>query len=133
MSKIFDLVWSLILSATIFFSIPGFADDEISKGKQLFQTKCAMCHTHIQGTSHSTGPNLFGVVGRNVGSANGFNYSEAMAERANEIWNFEMIDKFINHPQKFIPRSAMIFIGITDVTQRKQLIEYLDTLKIKAQ
>lgn len=133
MSKIFDLAWSLTLSATIFFSIPCFAEDNLSNGKQLFQTKCAMCHTSIQGASHSTGPNLFGVVGRIVGSAKGFNYSEAMAERANEIWNFEMIDKFINHPQKFIPRSAMIFIGITDVTQRKQLIEYLDTLKIKAE
>jgi cytochrome c len=129
MSKIFDLVWSLTLSATIFFSISSFADDELSKGKQLFQTKCAMCHTHIQGASHSTGPNLFGVVGRNIGSANGFNYSEAMAERANEIWNFEMIDKFIKQPQKFIPRTAMMFAGISDASQRSQLVEFLDSLK----
>ena len=129
MSKIFDLVWSLTLSATIFFSIPGFADDELSKGKQLFQTKCAMCHTSIQGASHSTGPNLFGVVGRNVGSVKGFNYSEAMAERGNDIWNFEMIDKFITQPQKSIPRTVMMFAGITDASQRSQLIEFLDSLK----
>ena len=129
MSKIFDLVWSLTLSATIFFSIPGFADDELSKGKQLFQTKCAMCHTSIQGASHSTGPNLFGVVGRNVGSVKRFNYSEAMAERGNDIWNFEMIDKFITQPQKLIPRTAMMFAGITDASQRSQLIEFLDSLK----
>ena len=129
MSKIFDLAWSLTLSATIFYSIPCFADDNLSKGKQLFQTKCAMCHTSIQGASHSTGPNLFGVVGRNVGSAKGFNYSEAMAERGNDIWNFEMIDKFIMQPQKLIPRTAMMFAGIADASQRSQLIEFLDSLK----
>ena len=129
MSKIFDLAWSLTLSATIFFSIPCFAEDNLSNGKQLFQTKCAMCHTSIQGASHSTGPNLFGVVGRNVGSAKGFNYSEAMAERGNDIWNFEIIDKFITQPQKLIPRTAMMFAGIADASQRSQLIEFLDSLK----
>ena len=129
MSKVFDLAWSLTLSATIFFSIPSFADDELSKGKQLFQTKCALCHTSIQGASHSTGPNLFGVVGRNIGSAKGFNYSEAMAERGNEIWNFQMIDKLITQPQKLIPRTAMMFAGIADASQRSQLIEFLDNLK----
>ena len=129
MSKVFDLAWSLTLSATIFFSIACFAEDSLSKGKQLFQTKCAMCHTSIQGASHSTGPNLFGVVGRNIGSAKGFNYSEAMAERGNDIWNFEMIDKFITQPQKLIPRTVMMFAGITDASQRSQLIEFLDSLK----
>ncbi len=129
MSKVFDLVWSLILSATIFFSIPCFAEDNLSNGKQLFQTKCAMCHTSIQGASHSTGPNLFGVMGRIIGSAKGFNYSEAMAERRNDIWNFEMIDKFITQPQKLIPRTVMMFAGISDVSQRSQLIEFLDSLK----
>ena len=129
MSKIFDLAWSLTLSATIFFSIPCFAEDNLSNGKQLFQTKCAMCHTSIQGASHSTGPNFFGVVGRNVGSAKGFNYSEAMAERGNDIWNFEIIDKFITQPQKLIPRTAMMFAGIADASQRSQLIEFLDSLK----
>lgn len=129
MSKIFDLAWSLTLSATIFFSIPCFAEDNLSNGKQLFQTKCAMCHTSIQGASHSTGPNLFGVVGRIVGSAKGFNYSEAMAERGNDVWNFQMIDKFITQPQKLIPRTAMMFAGIADASQRSQLIEFLDSLK----
>ena len=129
MSKVFDLAWSLTLSATIFFSMPCFADDNFSKGKQLFQTKCAMCHTSIQGASHSTGPNLFGVVGRNVGSAKGFNYSEAMAERGNDVWDFQMIDKFITQPQKLIPRTAMMFAGIADASQRNQLIEFLDSLK----
>lgn len=129
MSKVFDLVWSLTLSATIFFSMPCFADDNFSKGKQLFQTKCAMCHTSIQGASHSTGPNLFGVVGRNVGSAKGFNYSEAMAERGKDVWDFQLIDKFITQPQKLIPRTAMMFAGIADASQRNQLIEFLDSLK----
>jgi cytochrome c2 len=40
-----------------------------------------------------------------------------------------MIDKFIKQPQKFIPRTTMMFVGISDASQRSQLIEFLDSLK----
>ena len=40
-----------------------------------------------------------------------------------------MIDKFITQPQKLIPRTVMMFAGITDASQRSQLIEFLDSLK----
>jgi cytochrome c len=99
MSKFFDLIWSLALSATIIFPMPAQSEDTVSIGRQIFQTKCSMCHTYIQGTGHSTGPNLFGLVGRNMGTAKGFNYSEAMEQRGNEIWNLEKIDKFVTQPQ----------------------------------
>jgi len=129
MSKLFDFIWSLTLLAAIVFSINVHSEEMIENGRQLFQTKCAMCHTNIQGTGHSTGPNLFGVVGRNVGSAKGYNYSEAMENNSSEIWDKDKLDKFVTNPQKFIPRTAMIFIGITDANQRRQLVEFLGTLK----
>lgn len=91
--------------------------------------KCAMCHTSIPGAGHSTGPNLTGLVGRSIGTANGFNYSEAMARRGNEKWDLERLDKFVTQPQKFIPRTVMMFAGIPDSVQRSQLIEYLSSLK----
>ena len=68
-----------------------------------------------------------------MGTAKGYNYSEAMEERGNEIWSLEKIDKFVTQPQKFIPRTAMMFIGIADTTQRSQLLEFLDSLKIKVE
>ena len=64
-----------------------------------------------------------------MGAALGYNYSEAIEQRGNEIWDLEKIDKFITQPQKFIPRTAMMFTGIADATQRSQLQEFLDGLK----
>ena len=65
-----------------------------------------------------------------MGTAKGYNYSEALEQRVNEIWTPENIDKFVTQPQKFIPRTAMMFIGIPDTIQRSQLIEFLGSLKI---
>jgi cytochrome c len=129
MLKIASLVWSLTLSATFFLPLPARAEEGAGSGKNIFQMKCAMCHTAVQGAGHSAGPNLFGVVGRPIGNATGFNYSEAMQQRSNEIWNLERIEKFITQPQKFIPRTAMMFVGIPDPVQRSQLLEFLFSLK----
>lgn len=67
-----------------------------------------------------------------MGTAKGYNYSEALEQRVNEIWTLENIDKFVTQPQKFVPRTAMMFIGIPDAVQRSQLLEFLYSLKIKA-
>ena len=68
-------------------------------------------------------------MGRSIGTATGFNYSEAMEQRKNEVWNLERLDKFVPQPQKFIPRTAMMFVGISDPAQRSQLLEFLGSLK----
>ena len=129
MPQFSSLLWSLALPAIFFLPLPVRSDDAVSNGRTTFQTKCVMCHTSLKGAGHSTGPNLFGLVGRNIGTANGFNYSEAMEERKNEVWNPERLDKFITQPQKFIPRTAMMFVGISDPAQRSQLLEFLGSLK----
>lgn len=130
MSKFFDSLHCLSLTVITVFSLPAHSEDALSNGKLVFQLKCAQCHTYVPGASHSTGPNLFGLVGRNIGTAKGYNYSEALEQRVNEIWTPENIDKFVTQPQKFIPRTAMMFIGIPDTIQRSQLIEFLGSLKI---
>lgn len=123
------LVWALALSAFLILPLPARSDEAVGSGRTVFQTKCAMCHTSQQGAGHSTGPNLFGLVGRNIGTAKGFNYSEAMEQRKNEVWNPEKLDQFLTRPQKYMPRTAMMFVGISDPAQRSQLLEFLGSLK----
>lgn len=97
-------------------------------GRQLFQTKCALCHLVTRDGGHSAGSGLHGVVGRQIGSAPGYHYSEAMHSRAGEIWTVNALDAFIALPRKFMPRTAMSFPGLANEAQRKLLIEYLESL-----
>lgn len=129
MPKFSSVVWSLALPAIFLLPLPVRSEEAVSSGRTIFQTKCAMCHTSLPGAGHSAGPNLFGLMGRSIGTATGFNYSEAMEQRKNEVWNLERLDKFVTQPQKFIPRTTMMFVGISDPAQRSQLLEFLGRLK----
>jgi cytochrome c len=43
-------------------------------------------------------------------------------------WTFEELDKFLTHPQGYIPGTKMTFAGFQKPTQRANLIAYLRTL-----
>jgi cytochrome c len=96
-------------------------------GKVTFN-RCAACHNIEKGGPNGIGPNLHGIVGRNVASADGFIYSDAMKAKGG-VWDEAGLDAYIAEPIKAVPGNKMIFAGIPDAAQRKALIEYLKTLK----
>ena len=53
----------------------GEADME--KGKKLMK-RCAACHGIAEGGPNKVGPNLWGVVGADIASHEGFSYSKAL-------------------------------------------------------
>src|SRR6188474_156868 len=53
------------------------ASAAVDKGEASAK-KCAACHTFGKGEPNRVGPNLYGVVGRERGSHQGFNYSAGM-------------------------------------------------------
>ena len=101
------------------------ASADATKGKP--ETRVYMtCHTLEKGGPNKVGPNLWGVVDRPRASHPGYDYSSAMKAKGGK-WTFEELDKFLTHPQGYIPGTKMTFNGIQNPDQRANLIAYLRT------
>lgn len=87
---------------------------------------CSSCHA-IEPGKNGIGPSLAGVFGRKAASAPGFNYSDAL-KKTDITWNDATLDKWLQAPMKMVPGTRMVFGGITDAGQRKQLVAYLKSL-----
>lgn len=102
------------------------AKADADKGKTLFKV-CATCHSFEKGAAAKVGPDLWGVVGRAKGSAEGFGYSDAMKGKGG-AWTFEDLNAFITSPKTFVPGTKMGFGGEPDAGKRADIIAYLRTL-----
>ena len=98
---------------------------DLGKGEKLFG-KCKACHKPEEG-ANGTGPYLYGIVGRDVGSVDGFGYSGTLAELPGD-WTAEQLDGFLANPKKFAPGTTMGFAGLKKATDRANLIAWLDSL-----
>ncbi|MBV9249275.1 MAG: cytochrome c family protein [Acetobacteraceae bacterium] len=107
-------------------AMPAHAD-EVTDGKQVFQTYCSICHTFQPGRN-LTGPSLFGVVNRHAGSAPGFLYT--LANRQSGLtWDVATLDRYLTAPRELVPGTAMTFPGLKDPGKRAAVISFLKTLK----
>ncbi len=96
---------------------------DLDNGRRAF-ARCRSCHTITEGGSNMTGPNLYGVFGRQAGAHPGFNYSTAMKEAA-FIWDGERLDHWLENPRTFLKGTKMSFAGIPDPTDRRDVIAFL--------
>ncbi len=92
-------------------------------GRRVF-AQCRSCHVIQAGAPHRVGPNLHGVFGRRIGTAEGFTYSQAVRD-ADFTWDADHLDHWLQNPQTFLPGNRMAFAGVRNETQRRDLIAYL--------
>jgi cytochrome c len=116
----------LIAAALVFVAANAQAGDP-NRGKVTFG-QCSGCHTVVANTRDSMGPNLFGIVGRKVGSKPGYGYSDEM-KNAGFTWTPEKLKTFVMNPEDVVPHSNMMFMGIKNPTQAEDVVAYLETLK----
>ncbi|MEO6395280.1 MAG: cytochrome c family protein [Devosia sp.] len=97
---------------------------------QASAKKCQSCHDFTQGGPNKTGPNLYDVVERLIGSHEGFAYSSGMLAHkdAGDTWTYDNLNAFITTPKAFTPGTKMTFAGVKNDQERANIIAYLSTL-----
>lgn len=98
------------------------------KNGAIVFSRCAICHDNRKDGGNRLGPNLFGVVGRKAGTYAGYSYSPAM-KNAGFTWAPAKLDAYIASPSRVVPGNKMAFAGVSDASQRADLVAYLTTLK----
>lgn len=95
------------------------------KGADVFK-KCGACHSDQKGGPNMIGPQLWGVVGRPVGSEPGFSYSDAIKAHAGP-WTFDELFQWLKSPKAYAPGTKMTFAGLSKPEDRANVIAYLNS------
>jgi cytochrome c len=111
---------ALVLSLLLFRV--AHAEGDAVRGEARFK-ECAACHKLDAGTNE-VGPSLHGIFSRKAGELGDFRYSPAM-KRSGVTWTAETLDKYVADPQAFIPANRMPYAGISNASDRADLIAYL--------
>ncbi|NOX93681.1 MAG: c-type cytochrome [Alphaproteobacteria bacterium] len=101
------------------------ADASIAGGERR-AALCKSCHTFEEGGANGAGPNLWNIVGRQVASVSGFNYTSALQE-AGGVWSYDRLDAYLKNSQDYIPGTAMTQRFARD-NQRADFLAYLSSL-----
>ena len=102
------MLFRLSLIVSLGLAAPVFAGDA-EKGEESFK-KCKSCHSIIGADGEAivkggkTGPNLFGIAGRAVASAEGFSYGDGIlaAQAAGIIWDEENLTAYVSDPTAWL-------------------------------
>lgn len=94
--------------AMTFAAAPAFAEGDAAAGEKTFN-KCKSCHMIVSddGTEivkgGRTGPNLYGVIGRQAGTAD-FRYGDSLvaAGDAGLVWDAENLAEYTVDPRAFL-------------------------------
>ncbi|MEL7545075.1 MAG: cytochrome c family protein [Pseudomonadota bacterium] len=104
--------------------IAGFTGDA-EKGQRVF-TQCRTCH-QVQEGRNMVGPSLYGIIGRDSGSVEGFRYSDANAN-SGITWTEEIMYEYLENPAQYIPGTIMAFPGLRREQDRVDVIAYLKSV-----
>jgi cytochrome c len=95
------------------------------RGAQVFRA-CQACHTLTPDGGNRAGPTLAGIMGRRIGTAPGYVYSDALP-RMDIVWTRETIARLFEiGPNAFTPGTKMPEQTITNPADRMALVEWLE-------
>jgi len=101
----------------------AYESADVEAGQRVFR-ECQACHVADQ-EQNRVGPHLVGILGREIGSVEGFRYSGALPEGE---WTLENLDAWLEAPRDFAPGTSMAYRGLSDVQDRADVIAYIESL-----
>ena len=106
--------------------IAALATADATRGADVSK-KCAVCHSFDKGGPNMIGPDLYGVLGRDIASHEGYEYSAALQGKEGN-WDYLSIDEMVKSPNTFAPGTKMaLFPGLPDLKQRADLLMFIRT------
>lgn len=95
----------------------------VSLGEDAFQV-CTGCHSLDPDGRSGAGPNLYGVMGRDAGSLEGYSFSDALAA-SDLAWDEASLDGFLADPASYLPGNEMLAGAVPDDDARAAIVAYL--------
>jgi cytochrome c len=99
------------------------AAQDLAAGENSFK-KCLPCHAVGEDAKNKVGPILNGLEGRHSGTIAGYSYTDANKNSGISWTEAEFLD-YIKDPRAKIKGTKMIFPGIKNETEAKNLWSYL--------
>jgi cytochrome c len=122
-----QLAWLLLAPLPLLAAAPAARAQDAAQGELVFKHNCAICHT-VEAGKNKIGPSLAGVVGRKAGTAPGYSYSDAN-KNSGITWSEAELDKYLTDPRGVVPGTKMLFAGLKNPDDRKNVIAYLKQQK----
>jgi len=113
----------LIATVALAVSASVSSAQDVAAGAIQFK-KCAPCHDVGDKAKNKIGPVLNGLDGRHSGSVPSFRYSEAN-KNSGITWDEAQFLDYIKDPKAKIPGTIMVFPGIKNEADAKNLWAYL--------
>ena len=102
----------LVAIATLsLMAAPAFAEGDAAAGEEAFNRQCSSCHVVEDGDGNilagkraRTGPNLYQVVGRQLGSVEGFRYRDSIVEagESGAVWDEAGLIAYLQDPKAYL-------------------------------
>lgn len=97
--------------------------EDLAAGATSYK-KCSACHDIGPNAKNKVGPLLNGLDGRKSGTIAGYNYTDAN-KNSGIVWDEKQFLEYIKDPKAKIPSTKMVFVGIKNETEAKNLWAFI--------
>ena len=104
----------------------AFERAKITAGEMLYDAECHRCHAD-NSQDPSYGPTLVGVISREAGSVEGYEYSNVLAN-SGIVWTPAALRAWMEDNAGLMPGTKMRHVGIDDRTVQDFILAYLESL-----